>query len=134
MQQYNNPPMNEVKYLKLSDIDAYRIAFHLSNYIWEIVLKWNPLAQRTVGTQFITAGDSISANIAEGFGRFNKKDKIKFYRYSSGSRKECYDWNEKAKVRELITLEEYNHIFTELEKLGPAIGHLIKYTNDKLKQ
>ncbi|MCK4639103.1 MAG: four helix bundle protein, partial [Bacteroidales bacterium] len=26
------------------------------------------------------AADSISANIAEGFGRYHKKDKIKFYR------------------------------------------------------
>ena len=124
--------MSETKYLKLSDIDAYRIAFHLSNYIWEIVIKWSPFAQKTIGAQFVDAGDSMSANIAEGFGRYHKKDKIKFYRYSQGSRKECYDWNEKAKVRKLILQEEYNHIFTELEKLGPAIARLIKFTNEKL--
>ena len=29
--------------------------------------------------------DSVSANISEGFGRYHKKDKIKFYRYSQGS-------------------------------------------------
>ena len=126
--------MSETKYLKLSDIDAYKTAFHLSNFVWDVVMKWNQLAQKTIGLQFINAVDSISANIAEGFGRFNKKDKIKFYRYSQGSRKECYDWNEKAKVRKLIQPDEYQHIFNELEKLGPAIARLIKFTNEKLSQ
>lgn len=121
------------RYLMLNDIDAYRIAFHLSNYVWDIVTKWERLAKNTLGEQFIDASDSISANIAEGFGRYHKKDKIKFYRFSAGSVKECFDWNEKSKVRQLITIEEYNHVFGELQKLPEAINRLIKYTNLKLK-
>jgi len=66
-------------YLQLNKIDSYKRALHLSNYIWDIVIKWDYFAKQTVGIQFITAIDSISANIAEGFGRFGKKDKIKFY-------------------------------------------------------
>ncbi|MCC6724565.1 MAG: four helix bundle protein [Saprospiraceae bacterium] len=126
--------MGEVKYLKLNDIEAYKIAFHLSNYIWDIVIQWDFFAQKTIGAQFVDAADSTSANIAEGFGRWGKKDKIKFYRYSQGSRKECYDWNEKSRYRNLITEEQYLHIFQELEKLGPAIGRLIKFTNEKLAE
>ncbi|MFI5128656.1 MAG: four helix bundle protein [Chitinophagales bacterium] len=120
------------KYLKLNDIDAYKIAFHLSNYIWNVVIKWEHFARRTVGEQFVTAADSISANIAEGFGRYFKKDKIKFYQYSAGSVKECFDWNEKSKVRLLLKEEEYVHIFGELQKMPEAINRLIKYTNLKL--
>jgi four helix bundle protein len=52
-----------------------------------------------VGEQFVSAIDSISANIAEGFGRYFKKDKIKYYRYRTGSEKEGLDWNEKSKKR-----------------------------------
>ena len=85
-----------------------------------------------MGAQFVTAIDSISANIAEGFGRHFKKDKIKFYSYSKGSLKETLDWNEKSKVRKLITEEEYNHIFGELNKLPKSINSLIKFTNEKL--
>jgi len=120
------------KYLKLNDIDAYKIAFHLSNYIWKVVIKWEHFAKRTIGEQFVTAADSFSANIAEGFGRYFKKDKIKFYLYSAGSVKECFDWNEKSKVRLLLKEEEYVHIFGELQKLPEAINRLIKYTNLKL--
>ena len=75
------------RFLQLNDISAYKIAFHLSNYLWKIVLTWNFFAKDTVGKQFMKALDSISANIAEGFGRYHKKDKIKFYRYSQAQLK-----------------------------------------------
>lgn len=123
----------QIKYLKLNDIEAYRIAFALSNYVWSIVIKWDHFAKKTIGSQFTDAVDSISANIAEGFGRYTKKDKIRFYRISFGSMYESLDWNEKAKVRKLISDEEYNHIFSELQKLPRAINSLINYTNTKLK-
>lgn len=123
---------DEKKYLKLNDIEAYKISFHLSNYVWEVILKWDHFAKKTIGSQFVNAVDSISANIAEGFGRHFKKDKVKFYRYSKGSLKESFDWNEKARVRKLITEEEYKFIFAELDKLPKSINSLIKYTNEKL--
>lgn len=123
---------DEKKYLKLNDIEAYKISFHLSNYVWEVILKWDHFAKKTIGSQFVDAADSISANIAEGFGRHFKKDKVNFYRYSKGSLKESFDWNEKARVRKLITEEEYKFIFAELDKLPKSINSLIKYTNEKL--
>jgi four helix bundle protein len=125
--------MEDKRYLKLNDIECYKISFHLSNYVWNVVLKWESLERRTIGEQFIRAVDSISANIAEGFGRYNKKDKIKFYRYSQGSLSESLDWNQKAKVRKLLSDDEYNFIFAELQKLPKALNALIAYTNLKLK-
>ena len=73
------------KYLTLNDLASYKLAFHLSNQIWEIVIVWKNFEKDTVGKQFVRAVDSISANIAEGFGRYGKKDKIHFYRYAFGS-------------------------------------------------
>lgn len=120
-------------YLKLGDISAYKITFVLSNYVWDVVIKWGYFAKDTVGKQFVKAINSISANIAEGFGRYGKKDKIKFYKYSFGSLKESFDWNEKSKFRKLLTLNQYNYIFTELDKLPKEINGLIKFTNEKLQ-
>jgi four helix bundle protein len=122
----------EKNYLKLNDIKAYKIAFNLTNYIWNIVIEWDWFAKKHVGGQFVEAADSISANIAEGFGRYNKKDKIKFYRYSQGSLKESLDWNEKSKVRKLINDEQYKHILGDLQKLPQELNQLISYTNQKL--
>jgi four helix bundle protein len=123
-----------MNYLKLSDIEAYNVAFNLSNELWDIVIMWSTFAQRTVGEQFVEAADSISANIAEGFGRYFKKDKIKFYHYSRGSATECHDWLEKSHHRKLLNANEYTHLKEELEKLPKLINTLIKYTRTSLKE
>ncbi|OGU55094.1 MAG: hypothetical protein A2V66_13550 [Ignavibacteria bacterium RBG_13_36_8] len=123
----------KIKYLQLNDIDAYKAAFKLSNNVWNLVLKFDYFEKDTIGKQFTRSIDSISANIAEGFGRYFKKDKVKFYRYSLGSVFESLDWNEKLKSRSLISVEDYNYIFTELKALPKSINSLIQYTNTKLK-
>ncbi len=125
--------MEQKRFLKPSDIACYSIAFHLSNYVWDLVIKWDIQAKKTVGEQFVDAMDSIPANIAEGFERYHKKDKIKFYRYSRGFMLESSDWNQKVKIRNLISNIEYDFIFGELQKLPKAINSLILFTNQKLK-
>ena len=71
----------EKRYLSVEDLSAYVRSFRLSNYIWKIVTGWDYLAKKTIGLQLIRSIDSISANIAEGFYRFHKNDKIHFYYY-----------------------------------------------------
>jgi len=117
---------------KLSDISAYTIAFDLGNYVWRLVVQWDYLSKDTVGKQFIRSTDSVSANIAEGFGRWSKKDRIKFYRYSFGSLYESLDWNQKALIRNLLTSDQHAHIQNELRKLPRELNVLIKYTNEIL--
>ncbi|MFH0864693.1 MAG: four helix bundle protein [Bacteroidota bacterium] len=120
------------KYLTLNDIEAYFIAFNLSNYLWDIVIRWQYFQRDTVGKQFTEAVDSISANIAEGFGRYGKKDKVRFYRIAMGSTLEGVDWNNKSDVQKLLKEFQYEHIKTELDKLPRSINSLILYTNKVL--
>jgi len=80
----------------------------------------------------VKAIDSIPANPAEGFGRYSKKDKIKFFRYSFGSLYESLDWNEKSHIRNLLNEEDYSYIFTELIKLPKMINSLIQFIDNKL--
>jgi len=125
--------VGERKYLMLKDIDAYVWSYNLSNYAWDLIVAWEWFSKKTVGIQMVRALDSIAANISEGFGRYHKKDKIKFYRYSQGSLKESMNWSAMAKQRKLISEEEYKHIFQELKKIEPAIYRLINFTNERLK-
>lgn len=124
--------MAERKFLQLEDISAYGKSFKLSNKVWEIVIKWDYFAKDTVGKQLVRAIDSISANIAEGFGRRHKKDKIKFYFNARGSAYEALDWLHKAKVRKLIGQEEYEQIFKVLSELPKEINNLIKFTEERM--
>jgi len=79
------------------------------------------------------AADSISANIAEGFGRYHKNDKIRFYRYSQASLNEWDDWNAKSKSRALITDDDFVYILKQLQGIEKSIYRLIRFTNEKLK-
>lgn len=122
----------EKRFLKLENLSAYNIAFNLSNYVWDIVKKWDNFSKNTIGYQLVRAVDSISANIAEGFGRYTKKDKVNFYRYSYGSIQESLDWTEKAYKRNLLNKEEYQYMLDELNKLPKEMNSLIKFTNNRL--
>lgn len=121
------------KYLQLNDIDACKKAFRLSNTLWDLVIRWEYFAKDTVGKQWLRALDSVSANIAEGFGRYHKKDKIKFYQYARGSVYECLDWCEKARLRGLLKENEYEDLHIQIKELPRAINGLIKFTNEKLE-
>lgn len=128
----NGSIMENKKYLRLNDIAAYRIAFHLSNYVWGVVIEWDYFAKQTIGKQFVEAVDSISANIAEGFGRYGKRDKTKYYIISRASVSESLDWNEKGRRRKLLKPKEYEHIYRTLIDLPKEINSLIKYIHTRL--
>lgn len=123
-----------IKYLTVNDIKPYVISSKLSDYIWEIIIRWDYLAKSTLGSQWIGATDSISANIAEGFGRFHKKDKIKFYYNSRGSLLESIHWTSKALERKLITSSQNSYIMNILNLLPKEINFLIKITKEKLSK
>lgn len=122
----------EKRFLQLNDLTSYKSSFSFSNKIWDIVIKWDYFARDTIGKQFVNAADSISANIAEGFGRYHKKDKVKFYYYSLGSVKECNDWLNKSRVRNLISEELFLELNEVVERLPREVHQLIKFTNERL--
>ncbi len=64
----------------------------------------------------------------------SNKDKIRFYQISKGSLIESRDWINKAKSRKLITIEQYDNINNELQKLPLQINQLIKFTRLRLKE
>jgi len=123
-----------MKYIKLEDIKAYRDSSVLSDLIWDIVFKWNWFTKQTMGAQLVRSIDSIAANIAEGFGRFHKKDKQKFYYNARGSVYESGHWINKAYKRNIITEDEFTKIINELRRLPKEINLLIKITEEKLKK
>lgn len=122
------------KYLRIDDVTSYKIASDLSDYVWEVVSRWDWFNKRSLGGQYVEAVDSIAGNIAEGWGRYHKKDKEKFYYNARGSVFESAHWTKKAYNRKLLTELEFNHIMGELRKLPKEINYLIKITEEKLKK
>jgi len=62
-----------MSYNRIEDLEVYMLAEDLSNEIWDITTQWDFFAKDTVGKQICRTADSISANIAEGYGRFHFK-------------------------------------------------------------
>lgn len=124
--------MEKKEYLTVDKLSCYKSSFDLSNFAWNLVVKWQHFAKQPIGEQLVTAIDSISANIAEGFGRYSKKDKIKFYYISYASVLESIDWVKKAFIRKLLSKKDYEFLLRELSTLPKEIHYLIGYTNKKL--
>lgn len=85
------------------------------------VAEWpsNRIANSIV-FQLLDSTGSISANIAEGYGRGSPGEFEQFLRYARGSMAESDDWLYKALKRSIITekrYDEYKVVFTELSKM-----------------
>jgi hypothetical protein len=44
------------------NLKVYQLSESIADLIWDIVIKWDRLAQDTVGKQLIKAADSVGAN------------------------------------------------------------------------
>jgi len=111
--------------MELEQLNIFRISQDLAETLWDIVYKWNQFERITVGTQLIRAVDSISANIAEGFGRFSFKENKQFCYYSRGSLFETKVWIEKAYKRKLLKEQDYNTFVITLKELGIKLNNYI---------
>lgn len=120
--------------MKVQEHTAYQKARQLADIVWRVSKKWNYITLSTLGNQLIRSTDSISANLAEGWNRYTKKDKINFYVIARGSTAETSDWMEKAYSRNLIDLPDYIASQKLLEELPREINGLIKGTKEFLKK
>jgi len=79
-----------------------------------------------MGDQFITATDSIGANIAEGYGRFHFLDKNKFYYNARGSLIEAGEhWLELLMERKVVEEQDYQDYLRIYIQLKPKLNKLI---------
>ena len=108
------------------NLEVYRLAEKLADEIWSIVAEWDRFAKNTVGIQLVNAADSVSANIAEGCGRFNYKDNARFIRIARGSMYETKNWLRRAYKRNLRSDAQIEKIKPVLEELLPKLNAYLR--------
>lgn len=118
----------------LEDLDVYNLSQDFSDRIWFMVDKWGNFAKFGIGKQMTAAADSISANIAEGYGRFFIKENINFCFYSRGSILETKNWLQKSVKRSLIDQKEYDELINLLEVIHKKLNGYIKVLKENLKK
>jgi four helix bundle protein len=80
----------------LEKLEVYQLAETFSDTIWNFVCNWKSFEKDTIGKQMVRSADSISANIAEGYGRYFYKESKQFYFYARGSIQETKSWLSKC--------------------------------------
>lgn len=94
-----------------TDLDAWKVNHQLVLEVYKITKSFPKEERYGIVDQLRRAASSITANIAEGWGRFHYADRIKFYHQARGS--SCETQNFLILSRDLKYLNE-----EEFKKLG----------------
>ena len=116
-----------MSYHNLEDLEVYQLAEAFSDEIWFVVNGWEYFAKDTVGKQIVRSADSISANIAEGYGRYHYKENRNFCLFSRGSILETKSWLKKAKNRSLISETQFNELLEKLQIIHLKLNAYLKF-------
>jgi four helix bundle protein len=105
------------------DLDCWKAGRELRIFVHQSILPALPKEERyRLGDQVLRAARSITANIAEGHGRFHYLDNSKFCRNARGSCSEVLD--------HLITARDEELISDELLGVGRAkVGRTLQVIN-----
>ena len=107
-------------------LEVYKLSEKLADEIWQIVKGWDYFAKDTIGKQIVRAADSISANIAEGEGRYNFPDNRRFIKIARGSLYETINWLRRAYKRNLLTNEQTKLLNPIIDELSPKLNAYLK--------
>jgi four helix bundle protein len=110
----------------INDLEIYREAMEIGEEVWCVVLNWDFFAKDTLGKQIVRSGDSIAANLAEGYGRYHFKENQKFCYYSRGSAEETQKWIEKAARRGLVERETARMLYDRVETYKKRLNAYIR--------
>ena len=116
---------------KIEELEVYTLSEAFADEIWSLVIQWDYFAKDTVGKQFTRSSDSISANIAEGFGRYHYKENKNFCYYSRGSIIETKSFLKKSNTRKLIDDDTYKVLLQQLETIHLKLNIYIKLIGNK---
>jgi len=107
------------------NLEVYQKAIDFADRITTTTEKF-PRGYYFLTDQLNRAAVSISANLAEGNGRFTRADRRNFFMIARGSLHECVPLLDLSRRRGLTSEITYNQFRDELETLAKMISGLIK--------
>ena len=115
------------------DLDAWKLSIDLAVEIYQTTKSFPKDELFSLTNQMRRASSSVSANIAEGCGRYNYKEKLQFYRIANGSFLEvksfCYLSNRLSYISD-EKLESILELVLSCQKLTSALIKAVRVTNE----
>jgi four helix bundle protein len=109
-----------------TDLEAWQEAYDLTIKIYRLSKDFPKEEIFGIVSQLRRASVSVSSNIAEGFGRYHYKDKIKFYYQARGSATEVQNLIMICLELGYIDKENHDKSIEQLIKIQKLINGLIK--------
>ncbi len=116
--------------MDLYDLAVYREARQISKCAWLLYDKFDWQTKKVIGDQWISAIDSIGANIAEGFGRFHFLDRNKFNYNARGSLIEALHWTDLLLERGKVQIIDAELLRAQLRAVQVLLNRYIFSTKD----
>jgi four helix bundle protein len=117
----------------LEKLEVYNLSESFSDEIWGLVEGWNNFLRDTIGKQIVRSADSISSNIAEGYGRYFYKESQQFYFYARGSIQETKFWVGKCKRRKIVKESKCYELLQKAEIILIKLNAYIKFVSKSIK-
>lgn len=123
---------NQSSIMHFYDLEVWKEAHRLSIEIYKISDEFPKKETYGISDQLRRSSTSVSANMAEGFGRYHFKDKIKFYYNARGSICEVQNFIFFAKDIGYLDRNLARKIFQDYEKLNKRLNNFIKSVQKKM--
>ena len=108
------------------DIKAWQFAHQFVIDVYTITRKFPDTERFGLCSQFQRAAVSIAANIAEGYKKLSKADKLRFFNISQGSLEECRYYILLSRDLGYIDNTSFDSLYTEIEKVSRFINAYCK--------
>jgi four helix bundle protein len=118
--------------MKFYDLDVWKDAHQLCIEIYKLTGTFPKTETYAIVDQMRRAASSVGANIAEGFGRYHYKDKIKFYYHSRGSACEVQNFLLLSKDLDYLGDAKTKELIEKYENLNKRINSFIKSVSEKM--
>jgi four helix bundle protein len=119
-----------VVYFDHEKLKVYQLSLEFNQYAHKICSKLD--YRSDIKNQLDRASNSILLNIAEGNGKYSKKDKCRFFDISVGPSFECASCLDILFIRNLISEEELNTGNLMLKEIISMLVGLIKSNSDRV--
>ena len=108
------------------DIKAWQFAHQLVIDVYKHTREFPDTERFGLCSQFQRAAVSIAANIAEGYKKLSKADKLRFLNISQGSLEECRYYVILSRDLNYIDTTSYDSLIAEIEKVSWYINAYCK--------
>ena len=108
------------------DIKAWQFAHQFVIDVYTITRKFPDTERFGLCSQFQRAAVSIAANIAEGYKKLSKADKLRFFNISQGSLEECRYYILLSRDLGYIDNTSFDSLNTEIEKVSRFVNAYCK--------